>query len=122
MTQLHSHSCCDVCTRKCVCASPCSYQPVRAEESPLGYENEGSDDRTMTPVCHPTNEQVQKLERRFQALKDEKVDVYIPLYVGNDIASGFPTYVTDTVVSQVRYISSHEDRPGGAVSSLELCA
>ena len=109
MTQLHSHSCCDVCTRKCVCASPCSYQPVRAEESPLRYENEGSDDRPMTPVRHPTSEQVQELERRLHALKDEKVDVCIPLYVGNDIASGFPTYVIDTVVSQVQYISSHED-------------
>lgn len=92
-----------------VCASPCSYQPVRAEESPLGYENEGSDDRPMRPVHHPTSEQVQELERRLHALKDEKVDVCIPLYVGNDIASGFPTYVIDTVVSQVQYISSHED-------------
>ena len=38
MTQLHIHSCGDVSTRTCVCASPCSYQPVRAEESPWGMK------------------------------------------------------------------------------------
>lgn len=31
------------------------------------------------------------------------------MYFGNDIASGLPMYVLDTVVSHVQYISSHED-------------
>ncbi len=75
----------------------------------MGYENEGGDDRPMTPVRHPTSEQVQELERRLNALKDEKVYVCILLYLSNDIASGFPTNIIDTVVSQVQYISSHED-------------
>lgn len=63
----------------------------------------------MTPVHHPTAQQLQELVRRLHALKDEKVDEDIASYVGKDIASVFPSYVIDTVVSQVLYISSHED-------------
>ena len=43
------------------------------------------------------------------SLPEQKVDTSVPLYVGNDIASGFPMYVIDSVVSHVQYISSHED-------------
>lgn len=75
-SQLHCHSWCDVCTLKCMCACPCSYQSVCAEEPLKGYDSEVGNDRLMTSVHHPTAEQLQELERRLYALRDEKLDVF----------------------------------------------
>ena len=76
---------------------------VYAEEpTPLGIED---DDDVPTPVRNPTSGQLQELERRLHALQEEKLDVNVPLYVGHDIASGFPTYVVNNVMFHVRYVA-----------------
>ncbi len=67
------------------------------------------DDFTLTPVRQPSPEQLNELEKKLHALREEKIDAAVPLFVGNDIASGFPLYVIDIVVSKSQYISSSED-------------
>ena len=68
------------------------YKPVRAEEpTPPGSEDNVD---LPSPVPFPSPEQLQELERRLHALRAKKLDVSVPLYVGQDIASGFPTAFT----------------------------
>lgn len=43
------------------------------------------------------------------SLREEKLNVSIPLYVGEDIASGFPLYVIERILSYVQYISCVEE-------------
>lgn len=107
--QLHHHSCCDVCMHRCICANPCSDQPVLAEE-PRTSQDSAVDEyiHPMVPVRYPSAEQLQELEQRLHALRRDKA-IALPMYVGHDIASGFPIYVVNAVVSQVQYISSEED-------------
>ena len=81
-----------------VCTNVCAEEPT-----PLGIED---DDDLPTPVRNPTSGQLQELERRLHALQEEKLDVNVPLYVGHDIASGFPTYV---VMFHVRYVAYPDD-------------
>jgi len=102
-SQLYHHSCCDVCEQDCKCANPCRYEHVCAEEpTPLGIEDH---DDLPTPVRNPTPGQLQELERRLHALREEKLNVNVPLYVGHDIASGFPTYVVNNVMFHMQYVA-----------------
>ena len=73
------------------------------EPTPLGIEDH---DDLPTPVRNPTPGQLQELERRLHALREEKLNVNVPLYVGHDIASGFPTYV---VMFHVQYVAYPDD-------------
>lgn len=106
-TQLNHHSCCDVCTLKCFCATTCAYQLERAEEN--RKQQCSGDEEVLTPIRFPTAEQLQELERRLLVLREQRLDTSVSLCVGNDIASGFPWYVIHSVVSQVQYIASPED-------------
>ena len=99
------HRCCDICMLECSCATPCAYQPERAEYA-TRQQCSGDSEYVLTPVRFPTTEQLHELEGRLHLLREEHLDNSVPLYVGNDIASGFPMYVIDSVVSQVQY---HED-------------
>ncbi len=106
---LNRHSCCDVCVKNCPCATPCSYQPVSAKEWANKLCVNDDDDLTLTPVRQTSPEQLNELEKILHALREEKIDAAVPLFAGNDIASGFPLYVIDIVVSKSQYISSSED-------------
>ncbi len=108
ITQLNHHSCCDVCMLKCSCATPCMYRPDRGEDLTRGQDAE-DEEELLAPVRSPTSEQLEELETRLHALRKKHLNVSVPLYVGNDIASGFPMYVIDSVLSQVQYITSAED-------------
>ncbi len=107
---VHHHTCCDICMHTCLCATPCSYQAVRAEVGATGISETVDDSHVMTPVRHPTAEQLQELEKRLHALKDERSSaVDVPLYVGHEIAMGFPLYIIEAVLTQAEYIASVED-------------
>ena len=106
-SQLYHHSCCDVCEQECKCANPFTYKHVCTEEPTLLVIED--DDDLPTPVRNPTSGQLQELERRLHALQEEKLDVNVPLYVGHDIASGFPTCVVNNVMFHVQYVAYPDD-------------
>ena len=90
------HRCCDICMLECSCATPGAYQPERAEYA-TRQQCSGDSEYVLTLVRFPTTEQLHELEGRLHLQREEHLD------------SGFPMYVIDSVVSQVQYITSHED-------------
>ena len=85
---MNHHSCCDVCMFKCSCSTPCAYRPQPAEEA--RQQTNVDDGGGLTPVRTPTINSF----RNLCVLREQKVDT---LYAGNDIASGFPTYISCSV-------------------------
>ena len=110
LSQIHHHSCCDVCTMKCSCSIPCSYQQLRAECPAKGsISTSDKNEEPLVPVHSFTKEQLHTLERKLHDLREKKLSASVPLYVGADIASGFPHYVIDRILCNIEYISSTED-------------
>ena len=92
---MNQHSCCDICTRKCQCEVPCIFQPSCAEQ----YCTKDSECIDLEPVRYPTTEQKEELKICLEILREEM------LQDGIGIISNFPSYVVDTVVSQIQHIS-----------------
>ena len=109
-SQTHHHTCCDICTLKCSCSIPCSYEQLRAECPAKGSaEMSNTEEVSCAPVRSFSKEQLKSLEMKLHALREEKLSAAVPLYVGEDIASGFPFYVIDRILSNMAYISCTED-------------
>ena len=82
--QTNHHSCCDICTKKCLCSTPCAYQPLHVELMAKGRDTSVDEPLPVTPVRFPSDEQLLELEKKLHRLREEKLSVSVPLYVGDD--------------------------------------
>ena len=94
------HSCCDICQQQCSCVTyaSCDYQV-----EPWEAVDEVDDLSAMVPVRSPTPEQLSMLRTKLCELREAVfTSGEIPtLFVGRDIASGFPLSVIDSVIDNI---------------------
>lgn len=88
------HSCCDICSHKCLCAQSCAYIPPHCETGGGDLTEENSESEVYAPVHYPTAEQLKEVERRLHALRCDKTRAGLSCMLARTLPLDFlPTFL-----------------------------
>ena len=110
-----THDCCDLCIKRCECGQSSLHQPLVTSHSSTQVKNVPE----IRPTRNVSDSQRQRVRQLLlshrESLLQSDLESDTPLYVGEDLASGMPLTLIDSVVDHCHLIHTITDLE-------ELCA
>ena len=109
------HNCCDLCTQRCECGNDALHQPVNFAAHDISLPTE----KEVCPVRDVSDSQRQQLRQALLKFRSSLLQNCglsdASLYIGQDLASGMPLSLIDSIVDSCHLFESVDDLE-------ELCA